>query len=47
MQNRNQKGQFQNKSGSERKVRSIRATDDVWEKLGKIAIQHCITRLIY
>ena len=44
MQSRNQKGQFQNKSESERKVRSIRATDDVWEKLGKMANQQCITR---
>ena len=44
MQNRNQKGQFQNKSESERKVRSIRATDNVWQKLGEIAKQQGITR---
>ena len=44
MQSRNQKGQFQNKSETERKVRSIRTTDDVWENLGKIANQQCITR---
>ena len=44
MQSRNQKGQFKNKSETERKVRSIRATDDVWQKLGEIAIQQGITR---
>ena len=44
MQSRNQKGQFQNKSETERKVRSIRATNDVWEKLGIIANQQSITR---
>ena len=44
MQSRNQKGQFKNKSETERKVRSIRATDDVWQKLGEIAIQQRITR---
>ena len=44
MQNRNRNGQFKNKSEAKRKVRSIRATDDVWEKLGKIANQQRITR---
>ena len=44
MQSRNQKGQFQNKSEAERKVRSIRATNDVWQKFGEIAIQQGITR---
>ena len=44
MQIRNQKGQFQNKSETERKVCSIRATDDVWQKFGEIAKQQGITR---
>ena len=44
MQGRNRKGQFKNKSETERKVRSIRATDQVWKKLGIIAKQQSITR---
>lgn len=44
MQQRNQQGQFINKSDSERRVRSIRVTDEVWEKFGEMAIQRGITR---
>ena len=44
MQSRDKKGQFGNKSDSNRKVRSIRATDEVWEKLGAIATDRGITR---
>lgn len=44
MQSRNKKGQFENKSETERKVRSIRATDDVWQKFGEMAKQQGITR---
>ena len=44
MQQRNQRGQFTNKSDSERRIRSIRVTDQVWEKFGKMAIQQGITR---
>lgn len=44
MQSRNKKGQFENKSEAERKVRSIRATNNVWEKLGEMANKQGITR---
>ena len=44
MQSRNKKGQFENKSEAKRKVRSIRATDEVWKKLGIMAKQQSITR---
>lgn len=44
MQSRSSKGRFENKSEVKRKVRSIRATDDVWEKLGEIAKKQSITR---
>lgn len=44
MQGRNDKGQFGNKSDSTRKVRSLRVTDDAWEKLGQMAEERGITR---
>ena len=44
MQGRNKKGQFDRKSDADRKVRSIRVTDDCWEKFGEMANQQCITR---
>ena len=44
MQNRDNKGQFTNKSNTQRKVRSIRATDQTWEIFGDIAQQQGITR---
>ena len=44
MQSRNDKGQFQSKSNGFRRVRSIRVTDEVWDKLGEMADQRCITR---
>ncbi len=44
MRNRDFRGQFVNKSNSERKVRSIRVTDEIWEKFGEMAAQRCITR---
>lgn len=44
MQGRNDKGQFGSKSESNRKVRSLRVTDDAWEKLGEMAKERGITR---
>ena len=44
MKNRDLKGKFINKSDSERKVRSIRATDDVWKRFGELAEERGITR---
>ena len=44
MRIRNCRGQFTNKSDSDRRVRSIRVTDDVWEKFGEMAAERCITR---
>ncbi len=44
MYNRDLRGQFTNKSDSDRWVRSIRVTDKVWEKFGEMAAQRCITR---
>ena len=44
VQGRNKKGQFGSKSHSERKVRSIRVTDRVWDKFGEMAVQRGITR---
>ena len=41
---RNDRGQFERKSDGLRKVRSIRVTDDVWEKVGVIANERGITR---
>lgn len=44
IQGRNEKGQFDNKSDSERKVRSIRVTDRIWQEFGEIAVKRGITR---
>lgn len=44
MQSRNKKGQFGRKSDTDRKVRSIRVTDDAWEKFGEMATCQGITR---
>ena len=44
MQSRNDKGQFQGKSDGFRRVRSIRVTDEVWDKLGEMASRRSITR---
>ena len=44
MQGRNEKGQFDRKSDVDRKVRSIRVTDEVWKKFGEMATQRGITR---
>ena len=44
MWNRDSRGQFSNKSDSDRQVRSIRVTDEIWEKFGKMAAQQGITR---
>ena len=44
MQNRNSRGRFVNKSDGDRKVRSIRVTDEIWEKFGEMAAQRSITR---
>lgn len=44
MQGRNKKGQFGNKSESNRKVRSMRVSDEVWDKAGRLAKERGITR---
>ena len=44
MWNRDSRGQFSNKSDSDRQVRSIRVTDEIWEKFGEMAAQRSITR---
>ena len=44
MRDRNLRGQFVNKSDSDRYVRSIRVTDEIWEKFGDMAVERCITR---
>ena len=44
MYSRDLRGQFTNKSDSDRHVRSIRVTDEIWEKFGEIAAERCITR---
>ena len=44
MQGRNRKGQFDSKSDSKRKVRTIRVTDKVWNEFGEMAFQRSITR---
>ena len=44
VQGRNKKGRFVSKSQSGRKVRSIRVTDEVWNKFGEMAVQRGITR---
>ncbi len=42
--NRDKKGKFANKSESERKVRSMRVADEIWEEAGDIASERGITR---
>ena len=44
MQNKDWRGRFINKSDDYRKVRSIRVTDEIWEKFGDMALQQSITR---
>ena len=44
MQGRNKKGQFGRKSDSDRQVRSIRVTDEVWQNFGNMASERGITR---
>ena len=44
MQGRDSRGRFSNKSDLKRKVRSLRVTDEVWEKLGVMAESQGITR---
>ena len=41
---RNFRGQYIRKSDSDRHVRSIRVTDDIWRKFGEIADQRGVTR---
>ena len=42
--NRDKKGKFANKSCSERKVKSMRVAEEVWEEAGNIAAELGITR---
>lgn len=44
MQERNSSGQFQGKSESLRRVRSLRVTDEAWEKMGEVAEDEGMTR---
>ena len=44
MRIRNLRGQFTNKSDSDRYVRSIRVTDEIWNRFGEMAAERCITR---
>ena len=44
MQSRNSRGQYVNKSDRNRQVRSIRVTDEIWQKFGEMAAQRSITR---
>ena len=44
MRIRDKSGKFLNKSNNFRKTRSIRATDEIWNKFGDIANQEGITR---
>lgn len=41
---RDEVGKFASKSDDERRVRSIRATDEVWEAFGELAEERRITR---
>lgn len=43
-QDKDNRGRFTNKSNSERQVRSIRATDEVWNLLGEKAEDNDMTR---
>jgi hypothetical protein len=44
MRNRSDQGKFTNKSTTDRQVRSIRATDDVWQAFGEMADGSKLTR---
>ena len=44
MQDKDWRGRFVSKSNDYRKVRSMRVTDEIWEKFGNIAFQQGITR---
>ena len=44
MQDKDWRGRFISKSDDYRKVRSMRVTDEIWEKFGDIALQQGITR---
>ncbi len=44
MQGRSKKGTFLNKSNSDRQVKSIRATEKIWNKFGEEAERLSITR---
>lgn len=43
-QGRDEAGQFARKSNEPRNVRSLRLTDSVWDALGDLADERCITR---
>ena len=44
MQDKDWRGRFVSKSDDYRKVRSIRVTDEIWEKFGDLAVRRSITR---
>ena len=44
MRERDFRGQYIHKSDSDRQVRSIRVTDDIWRKFGEMADRQSITR---
>ena len=44
MQGKDKKGRFISKSSDHRQVRSIRVTDETWNKFGEQAAQQSITR---
>ena len=44
MQDKDWRGRFVSKSDDYRKVRSMRATDEIWEKFGDMAARRSITR---
>ena len=44
IQDKDWRGRFINKSDDYRKVRSMRVTDEIWEKFGDMAFQQGITR---
>ena len=44
MQDKDWRGRFISKSDDYRKVRSMRVTDEIWDKFGGIALQQGITR---
>jgi len=44
MEQARERGKFTNKSDSDRQVRSIRATEEVWNKFGELAEEENLTR---